>query len=188
VEWTVILPVAVSACVILLLYLVPPPWVKKYLGTAEEITQAIAAASLPETMGDAVHHALTKNDGEVMQELGEHLNGVVAENVPTFTKALAGEAVAALSVMTTPGQARALKDKSGAAKGYLNLGGSIQRQAVRTGAESMAGGALGEIMSHPVYGPLAQQFIQDALTKKLGGGNGGQPQQQQQLPIGGSPI
>ena len=61
-EWTALLPVIVSAAVIGLLYLIPPPWVKRYMGAVDDFKELLS----PSALGDAVHHAAMKNDGEIM--------------------------------------------------------------------------------------------------------------------------
>ena len=170
-NWAILVVAGASLIFALLAYRTVMRTTGRIDGLLSKLPSDISTIISPLFVGDAIHHALMKNEGAVVQEIAEHANGIVTEQMPEFTKALAGEAMAALSVMTTPGQAKALAGKSGAAKSYLGLGGSIQRQAVKSGAESMAGGALGEIMDHPIYGPIAQQFIGNAMAK-MAGGNG----------------
>lgn len=134
-----------------------------------------ALISSPKYLGDALRHALLANEGEVMQVAAEHANGLVYDNLEPATKLLAKEAVSALSVMTTPGQAKALRAKSGAAQGYIDLGGSIQRQALKTGVQDMGTGMLGGLLDHPTYGPIISQVIQQKLMGLMApqdGGNG----------------
>ncbi len=174
-NWAILVVAGASLIFALLAYRTVMRTTGRIDGLLGKLPSDISTIISPTFVGDAIHHALMKDDSAVMQEAAEHANGIVAENLPVASKLLAEEAINAVSVMTTPGQATALKGKSGAAKGYLGLGGSIQRQAVKTGVEGMAGGALGEIMEHPVYGPIAQQFIGNAMAKMAGGAGGNGP-------------
>lgn len=177
-----LLPIFVSigltTAVFLMIYKIPPGWVSLQ---AAEIKASLDSLNSPTLLGDAIHHAMMKEDGALVNEFAEHANGIVHEAIPDMSKALAGEAVAALSVITTPGQANKLKAQSGAARGYLNLGGSIQRQAVKTGVQEMGMGMLGGIMEDPTWGPIAQQFIMNAVQNL--GNNGPGPG-----PVQGGPV
>jgi hypothetical protein len=177
-NWAILVVAGASLIFALLAYRTVMRTTGRIDGLLSKLPSDITTIISPQFVGDAIHHALMRDEGAIMQEAAEHANGIVASNLPVASKLLAEEAINAVSVMTTPGQARALQGKSGAAKGYLNLGGSVQRQAVKTGVEGMAGGALGEIMDHPIYGPIAQQFIGNAMAKMAGGNGapGGQPQ------------
>jgi len=128
----------------------------------------------PQQLGDALHHAIMKNDGEIMQEAGEHMNGIVADAIPLFSSKLAEEAMGALGSMYSSGVAKQLGKSSGAARGYLNLSG-IGKQAVKQGAEGVLGGALGGLLPEGIdIGSLISMFM---ASKGAGGGNGGQQAQ-----------
>ena len=161
----VLLPVIVSAAVIILLYTIPPPWVKRYLGAAEKI-QEIAS---PTNLGDAIHHAVTKNEGEILTIMGEEANGIVHEAIPVATERLANEAVGLIASMYSKGVAKDMGKASGAARGYLKLPG-IQKAALKTGAESLLGGGLGELLGGMEIPP---EVIQGFLSSMAGGSNNG---------------
>lgn len=130
----------------------------------------------PQMLGDALHHAVMKDEGAIMQEVGEHMNGVVHSAIPVFTEKLATEVMGALGSMYSTGVAKQLGKSSGAARGYLNLSG-IGKQAVKQGAEGMLGGALGGLLPEGVdIGSLITMFMN---SKGAGGGNGPQGGQQQ---------
>jgi hypothetical protein len=188
-DWIVLLPIVVSAGVILLLYTVPPPWVKRYMGAADDLKQLLS----PTALGDAVHHAVTKNDAEVLTIVGEEMNGIVHEAIPVATERLANEAVGLLASMYTKGVAKDMGERSGAARGYLKLPG-IQKQALKTGAESLLGGGLGELLGGVDISP---EMIQMFMSSMAGGRNNGPgavsnmgqpPSPNQQLPQLGSPV
>jgi len=195
----VLLPIIVSAGVIFLLYSIPPPWVKRYMGAVDDFKGLLSS----EALGDAVHHAATKNDGEVISIVGAEMNGIVHEAIPAFTEKLASEAVGLVASMYTSGVAKDMGQTSGAARGYLKLPG-IQKQALRVGAESLAGGALGGILPPEIAGMVSPEMIQSFMSSLLtpagtGGvsGNGnvnsspfgaGSPQVSTDTPTLGSPI
>ena len=184
-DMIVLLPVIVSAAVIILLYTIPPPWVKRYLGAADDIKGLLS----PSVLGDAVHHACTKNDGEVLTIVGEEMNGIVHEAIPVATEKLAQEAVGLVASMYSKGVASEMGKRSGAARGYLQLPG-IQKAALKTGAESLLGGGLGELLGGMDIPPeLIQQFLSGMAGNA---GNGGpspaRQSQSQQLPPLGAPV
>jgi len=187
----VLLPVIVSAGVITLLYLIPPPWVKRYMGAVDDFKGSLA----PEALGDAVHHAATKNNGEIMTIMGEEANGIIHEAIPAFTEKLAAEAVGLVSSMYTKGIAKDMGETSGAARGYLKLP-SIQKQALKTGVESVAGGALGQFLPPEIAGMISPEMLQGFLSSMLApAGNGGPstavgapPQGNTEQPRLGSPV
>jgi hypothetical protein len=169
-EWTVLLPVIVSAAVICLLYLIPPPWVKRYMGAVDDFKELLS----PTALGDAVHHAVTKNDAEVMQIAGEYANGAIHEAIPAFTEKLANEAVGLVASMYTSGVAKDMGKASGAARGYLQLP-SIQKQALKTGVESMGTGMLGGLLPPEIASMITPEMIQSFMSGLLTpGGNGAQ--------------
>ena len=184
-NWAVLLPVLVSAAVIILLYTIPPPWVKRYLGSVEDIKHILT----PVAMGDAVHHALVKNEGEVLTIVGEEANGIVHEAIPAFSAALANEAMGALAAMYSKGVASEMGKKSGAARGYLALPG-IGKQAVKQGAEGLLGGALGQYLPEGVdLGQLLPLLLQGGLQGNGAAPNAPQPSaNSQSLPQLGNPV
>ena len=183
-----LLPVIVSAGVITLLYLIPPPWVKRYMGAVDDFKGLLS----PEALGDAVHHAATKNDGELLTIAGEEANGIVHEAVPLFAEKLAGEAVGLISSMYTTGVAKDMGKTSGAARGYLQLP-SIQKQALKTGVERVAGGALGQFLPPELASMISPEMLQGflgSLMTPAGNGNvtGAAPPQANSQPRLGSPV
>lgn len=174
-NWAILVVAGASLIFALLAYRTVMRTTGRIDGLLSKLPSDITTIISPTFVGDAIHHALMKDDSAVMQEAAEHANGIVAENLPVASKLLAEEAINAVSVMTTHGQAKALQGKSGAAKGYLGLGGSMQRMAVKTGVEGMAGGALGELMDHPIYGPIVGQVVQNAIAKMVPGAGGDGP-------------
>ena len=188
-DWMVLLPIVVSAGVIFLLYTIPPPWVKRYMGAVDDLKSLLN----PTALGDAVHHAVTKNDIEILNTVGEELNGIVHEAMPIFTEKLANEAVGLVASMYSKGVAKDMGKASGAARGYLKLPG-IQKAALKTGAESMLGGALGGLLPPELAGVVTPEMLQSFLGNMLQGGNGApassSPSQQSsnQTPQLGSPV
>ena len=162
-----LLPVIVSAGVIILLYSIPPPWVKRYLGAVDDVKSLLS----PTALGDAVHHAAMKDDAALLTILGEEANGIVHDAIPVFTERLANEAVGLVASMYSKGIASEMGKKSGAARGYLQLPG-IQKAALKTGAESLLGGGLGELLGGLNLPPeLIGQFLSSMTTQ--GTGNNG---------------
>ena len=176
-EWVVLLPIFVSigltAAVFILIYKIPPGWVSHQ---AAEISASLEKITDPTNLGDAIHHAVTKNDSEILTIVGEEANGIVHEAIPAFSEKLANEAVALVSSMYSKGVAKSMGESSGAARGYLALPG-IQKAALKTGAESMLGGALGNFLPPEIAGLLTPEMIQGFLTGAMNPGNS--PQQQQ---------
>ena len=189
-DWMVLLPIVVSAGVIFLLYTIPPPWVKRYMGAVDDLKGLLT----PVALGNAVHHAVTKNDSEILTTVGEEMNGIVHEAIPMFTERLANEAVGLVASMYSKGVASEMGKTSGAARGYLQLPG-IQKAALKTGAESLLGGGLGQLLPPELAGVITPEMIQDFMGNMLnkGGDNGapgspGQSQQSSSLPQLGSPV
>jgi len=167
-DWIVLLPVIVSGAVIALLYLVPPPWVKRYLRVADNLGSYLS----PTSLGDAVHHALTKNNAEVLTIVGEEANGIVHEAIPMLSERLANEAVGLVASMYSKGVAKDMGKLSGAARGYLKLPG-IQKAALKTGAESLLGGGLGGLLGGLDIPPeVIGQFLSSMATQGATGNNG----------------
>ena len=182
----VLLPVAVSAAVIFLLYSIPPPWVKRYLGAIDRLEKVLS----PTAFGDAIHHAVTKNDGEILTVIGEEANGIVHEAIPVLSERLAHEAVGLVASMYSKGVASEMGKSSGAARGYLKLPG-IQKAALKTGAESLLGGGLGSLLGGLDIPPeMIAQFLSSMATR--GAGNNGSPpglqSQNVQVPELGAPV
>ena len=169
------MPVIVSAAVIGLLYLIPPPWVKRYMGAVDDFKELLS----PSALGDAVHHAAMKNDGEIMTTVGEEMNGIVHEAIPVFTEKLANEAVGLVASMYSKGVASEMGKSSGSARGYLKLPG-IQKAALKTGAESLLGGGLGQLLPEGMEGMISPEMIQGFMSSLMTpAGNGGAATAQQ---------
>jgi len=168
-DWAVLLPVIVSAGVIILLYSIPPPWVKRYLGAVDDVKSLLT----PTALGDAVHHAAMKDDAALLTILGEEANGIVHDAIPVFTERLANEAVGLVASMYSKGIASEMGKKSGAARGYLQLPG-IQKQAVRAGAESLLGGGLGQLLPPELAGVITPEMLQGFMSSLLTPGGNGQ--------------
>ena len=174
-DWMAISPVIVSAGVICLLYLIPPPWVKRYMGSVDDLKGLLT----PHALGDAVHHAVTKNDSEILDTVGAEMNGIVHEAIPVFTERLANEAVGLVASMYTKGVASDMGKSSGAARGYLKLPG-IQKAALKTGAESMLGGGLGQLLPEGMGDMISPEMIQGFMSSLMTpAGNGGAATTQQ---------
>ena len=145
----------------------------------------------PVALGDAVHHAVTKNDAEVMQIAGEYANGAINDAIPAFTEKLAAEAVGLVASMYTSGVAKDMGKTSGAARGYLKLPG-IQKQALKAGAEGILGGGLGQLLPPELAGVISPEMIQSFMSSLMtpaGNGGGAPTSQQGDIPsFGGRPL
>ena len=141
----------------LMVYLRPPPWLRGTLAKLDRLQTNLVS---PQTMGEALRAYCPP------EEAFEYVNGVVHDNVPHLAEHLGQEAVGALGAIYGSKAGSEMGTKSGAARGYLSLSG-LGKQAVSMGGRDLLGGALGELLEHP----LAQQFIMQALQG--GGGNNG---------------
>jgi hypothetical protein len=162
----IIVSVGISATLFIVLYKIPPGWVSQQ---ATEIAASLQEITNPTNLGDAIHHALTKNDAEVLGIVGEEANGIVHEAIPLATEKLANEAVGLIASMYSKGVASEMGKRSGAARGYLQLPG-IQKTALKTGAESLLGGGLGELLGGMDISP---EMIQMFMSSMAGGSNNG---------------
>ena len=169
-DWMVLLPIIVSVgltlVVFITIYKIPPGWMSRETSALREELQRLAS---PSNLGDAIHHAVTKNDAEILSIVGEEANGIIHEAIPLLSERLAHEAVGLVASMYTKGVARDMGKTSGAARGYLQLPG-IQKAALKTGAESLLGGGLGELLGGMNIPP---EMIAQFLSSMAGGGNNG---------------
>ena len=176
-EWALLLPIFVSiglsAAIFVLIYKIPPGWVSQQTA---EINQSLQQLTSPSYAGDALHHAMTKNDNEVIQIASEYANGAIYDAIPVFSASLAKEGMSALAAMYSKGVASDMGKQSGAARGYLALPG-IQKQVVKVGAESLLGGGLEGIL-----GNIPPEVIQGFLSSMTGAGAGNGQQSQSALP------
>jgi hypothetical protein len=168
-EWLALLPVVVSAAVILLLYTIPPPWVKRYMGAVEQLKEI----GSPQNLGNAIHHAACKNEYEVMNVAADYADDAVQKAIPKLTASMAEEALHTLGAMYEKGYASKMGDKSGATRGYLSLPG-FQKHAAKAGLEGLAGGALGNFLPPEIAGMITPEMINGFMSSLLTpAGNGG---------------
>ena len=122
--------------------------------------------------------------------MGAEMNGIVHDAIPIFTERLANEAVGLVASMYSKGVASEMGKTSGAARGYLKLPG-IQKAALKTGAESLLGGGLGQLLPEGLEGFISPEMIQGFMSSMANpAGNGGPatPQGSQSTPMLGSPV
>ena len=194
-NWMVLLPIIVSvgltAAVFITIYRIPPRWVTAQTDRLDAFITRLDSITSPQFVGDAIHHAVMKNDAELLAVAGSEANGIVHEAMPVFTEHLAKEAVQTLGAMYQSGYASKIRGESGGAKGYLSLPG-FSKHAAKAGVEGLAGGALGGLLDD-IPPEVIQGFMSSLLTPgaKDNGPKGlpaGSPQAANQTPMLGSPV
>ena len=153
----VVLPIVVSAAVILLLYTIPPPWVKRYMSALGNLD--LEAMTTPEALGATLRHAYS------IEDVAGAINAVINEQKPAIGQFIADEGIpmlAAIGSKEVAATARGGKSKLASAVGDLGSGATgLQGIAALVTKPGKASG-LSDLMQ---YLPLLQQF-------SGGGGNG----------------
>ncbi len=146
----VILPVIVSAAVILLLYTIPPPWVKRYLSLLGDVD--LQDALKPTNLGMTIRQAYPPEDvagmvnAVVEAQKPAIKQFIVDEGIP-FLAATGSKEVAANARGGKSALASAVGDLGGGAAGLQGLAGLIAKPGKSSG--------IGDLMQ---YLPLLQQF------------------------------
>lgn len=147
----VLLPIAVSAAVVLLLYTIPPPWVKRYLRALEGIDlQAITA---PQALGETLRSAYPPEDVAGM------VDAVITSQRPAVKQFLADEGIpmlAAIGSSEVAKNARGGKSSLAAAVGDLGSGAAGLQGLAALVAKPGKSSGIGDLMQ---YLPIIQQFM-----------------------------
>jgi len=172
----VLLPVAVSAAVILLLYTIPPPWVKKYLSALDRID--FEAITSPKHLGETIRHAYPPED------IAGMVDAVVTSQRPAVAQFIADEGIPMLAAIGSSEVAKAARGgKSSLASAVGNLGGGaagLQGLAALVAKPGKSSG-IGDMMQ---YLPLLKEFMGN--RQPTNGGAPGAPSPPQQSPSVGN--
>ena len=150
-ELWVVLPVIVSAAVILLLYTIPPPWVKRYMSAFDRLD--LEAMTAPEALGATLRHAYPPEDVAGMSiaiiesQRPAIKQFIVDEGIP-FLAAAGSKEVAANARGGKSSLASAVGDLGSGAAGLQGLASLIAKPGKASG--------VGELVQ---YLPLIQQFM-----------------------------
>ena len=148
----VILPVIVSAAVIILLYTVPPPWVSKYLRALGDID--LQAMTAPQALGETLRSAYPPADVAGM------VDAVITSQRPHIMSFLTDEGIpmlAAIGSGEVAKNARGGKSRLASAVGDLGAGAAGLQGLAALVAKPGKSSGLGDLMQ---YLPMLQGFMQ----------------------------
>ena len=167
----VVLPVIVSAAVILLLYTIPPPWVKRLLKPFDGIDlQAITA---PKALGTTLRHAYPPEDVAGM------INAIIEAQKPSAKQFIIDEGLpmlAAIGSKDVAAAARGGKSQLADAIGNMPRGADGIQSIIAALAKPGKSSGIGDLMQ---YLPLLREFTNSQ-------GNGGESSQSQSQPQAGN--
>lgn len=158
----VLLPVAVSAAVILLLYTVPPPWVKRYLQVFDRID--FEAITAPKHLGETIRHAYPPEDVAGM------IDAVVTAQRPAVKQFIVDEGIpfmAAAGSAEVAKNARGGKSQLADAVGNLGSGAAGLQGLVSALAKPGKSSGVADLMQ---YLPLLQQFTNQSQSSRPNNG------------------
>ena len=154
----VLVPIAVSAAVILLLYTIPPPWVKRYMRALDDLD--LQAMSTPEAIGQTLRHAYPPEDVAGM------VNAVVEAQKPAVKQFVIDEGIpflAAAGSSEVARNARGGKSELASAVGELGSGAAGLQGLVAAMAKPGKSSGIGDLVQ---YLPIIQQFMQSSQNSK----------------------
>ena len=158
----VILPIIVSAAVILLLYTIPPPWVKRYLNVLGDLD--LKDITSPHNLGMTLRHAYS------IEEVAGAVNAIIEAQKPSVKQFVIDEGIpflAAAGSKEVAANARGGKSELAAAVGDLGSGAAGLQGLVASLAKPGKASGMADMMQ---YLPMIQQFM-----GSQGGGNGQPP-------------
>ena len=152
----VILPVIVSAAVILLLYTIPPPWVKRYLNVLGDLD--LKDITSPHNLGMTLRHAYS------IEDVAGAVNAVIEAQKPSVKQFVIDEGIpflAAAGSKEVAANARGGKSELAAAVGDLGSGAAGLQGLVASLAKPGKASGMADIMQ---YLPLIQSFMQQSQS------------------------
>ncbi|GAH10450.1 unnamed protein product, partial [marine sediment metagenome] len=153
--------------VILLLYTIPPPWVKRYLKVFDAVD--LKAVMSPAHLGETIRHAYPP---EMAVEMA---CAVIDYNKPSFKQFIADEGIPMLAAIGSSDVAKAArggKSQLADAVGQLGSGAAGLQGLAALVAKPGKGSGLGDLIQ---YLPVIQQFM-GSQSQSPDPSNGG-PQQ-----------
>ena len=158
----VLLPVIVSAAVILLLYTIPPPWVKRYMRVMDDID--LKAMTAPQALGETLRHAYPPED------VAGVIDAVITSQRPHVMHFLTDEGIpmlAAIGSGEVAKNARGGKSRLASAVGDLGAGAAGLQGLAALVAKPGKSSGLGDLMQ---YLPMIQSFMSSQSTGPANGG------------------
>jgi len=172
----VILPVIVSAAVILLLYTIPPPWVKRYLNVLGDTD--LQDVLSPHALGMTLRHAYPPEDVAGM------VNAVIEAQKPSIQQFIVDEGIPFLAASgSAEVAANARGGKSALASAVGDLGGGaagLQGLAALIAKPGKSSG-IGELVQ---YLPMIQSFMKQNQSQSPSNGDS-TPQSAGMVHVGG---